>query len=47
MGSNVVFYSPYLDRCLRFGQCLDITMLLLLGDVSLMFEFDSTVDLDY
>ena len=37
MGSNVIFDNPYLDRCLRFGWYLDIIMLLLLGDVSLMF----------
>ena len=46
MGSNVIFYNPYLDRCLRFSWYLDIVMILLLGDASLMFGFDSAMDLD-
>ena len=43
MGSDVVFDSLYLDRCLRFGWYLDIIMLLLLGVASLMFRSDSVV----
>ena len=43
MGSDVVFDSLYLDRCLRSGWYLDIVMLLLLGVVSLMFRSDSAV----
>ena len=39
MGSNVVFDSPHLDRCLRFGQYLDVIMPFLLGDSSSMFRF--------
>ena len=46
MRSDVIFDSPYLDRCLRFGWYLDIIMLLLLGDVSLMFGPDSVVHMD-
>ena len=46
MGSDVAFDSPYLDRYLRFGWYLDIIMLLLLGDASLMFGPDSVVDID-
>ena len=46
MRSDVVFYSPYLDKCLRFGWYLDIIMLLFLGDVSLMFGLDSVVHMD-
>ena len=47
MRSDVVFDSPYLDRYLRFGWYLDIIMLFLLGDASLMFGPDSVVGLDY
>ena len=43
MGSNVVFDSLYLDRCLRSGWHLDIAMLLLLGVASLMCRTDSVV----
>ena len=46
MRSDVVFDSPYLDRCLRFGWYLDIIMLLLLRDISLMFGADLVMDLD-
>ena len=46
MRSDVVFDSPYLDRCLRFGWYLDIIMLLLLRDASLTFEPDSVMDMD-
>ena len=46
MGLDVVFDNPYLDKCLRFGWYLDVIMLFLLGDASLMFEFDLTVDMD-
>ena len=46
MGSDVVFGNPYLDKCLRFGWYLDITMLLLLGDISLMFRPNSVADMD-
>ena len=46
MGSDVVFDSPYLDRYLKFGWYLDIILLLLLGDTSLMFGPDSVVDMD-
>ena len=47
MELDVVFNSPYLDKCLRFGWYLDILMLLLLGDVFFMFGPDSIVDMDY
>ena len=50
MGSDIVFNSPYLDRYLRFGYYLDIIMLLLLRDTSLMFGPGSVMhmdDLDY
>ena len=43
MGSDVIFDSLYLDRCLRSGRYLDIIMLLLLGVASLMFRSDSVV----
>ena len=43
MGSDVVFDNLYLDKCLRFGWCLDIIMLLLLGVASLMCRSDSIV----
>ena len=43
MGSDVVFDSLYLDRCLRSGWHLDIVMLLLLGVASLMCRTDSVV----
>ena len=43
MGSDVVFDSLYLDRCLRSGWYLNIVMLLLLGVVSLMFRSNSAV----
>ena len=39
--------QPLLRLHLRLGWCLDIIMLLLLGDASLMFGFVSVVDLDY
>ncbi|WKA00252.1 hypothetical protein VitviT2T_018631 [Vitis vinifera] len=39
MGSDVVFDSLCLDRCLRSGCLLDIVMLLLLGDAFLMGIF--------
>ena len=43
MGSDVVFDSLCLDRCLRSGRLLDIVMLLLLGDAFLMVRFVSVV----
>ena len=43
MGSDVVFDSLCLDRCLRSGCHLDIVMLLLLGDAFLMVRFVSVV----
>ena len=46
MGPDVVFDNPYLDKYLRFGWYLDITMLIFLGDTSLTFRPDSVVDLD-
>ena len=47
MRSGIIFYSFYLGRCLRSGWYLDILMLLLLGDTTLMFRFVSAVDLGY
>ena len=46
MRLDVIFKNLYLDRRLRFGWYLDVIMLFLLGDASLMFEFDLTVDMD-
>ena len=46
MGSDVILDNPYLDRCLRFGWYLDVIMLFLLGDASLIFRFVSVVGLD-
>ena len=46
MVSDVIFDSPYSDKYLRIGWYLDIIMLLLLGDVSLIFGSDSIVDMD-
>ena len=46
MELDVVFNSPYLDKCLRFGWYLDIIMLPLLGDTSLTFGPNSVVDVD-
>ena len=46
MGSDVVFDSPYLDMYLRLGWYLDIIILLLLGEPSLMFGPNSVVDMD-
>ena len=46
MGSDVVFDNLYFDRCLRFGWYLDVIMLFLLGDASLMFGPNSIVDMD-
>ena len=43
MGSDVVFDSLYLDRCLGSSCHLDTVMLLLLGDTFLMFRFVSVV----
>ena len=43
MGSDIVFYGFYLDKCLRFGWHLDIVMFFLLGDTSLMFKFVSAM----
>ena len=43
MGSDVVFDSLCLDRCLRSGCLSDIVMLLLLGDTFLMVRFISVV----
>ena len=47
MRPDVVFYNFYLDKCLRSSWYLDIVMLLLLGDTTLMFRFVSSMDLDY
>ena len=46
MGLDVIFDSPYLDKCLRFGRYLDVIMLFLLGNASLMFGFDLVMDMD-
>ena len=46
MRSDVIFNSPYLDRCLRFGWYLDIIMLLLLGDIPMIYGPDLVVDMD-
>ena len=43
MGSYIVFYNFYLDRCLRSCWYLDIVTLLLLGDAFLMIRFFSVV----
>ena len=43
MGSYIVFYNFYLDRCLRSGWYLDIVTLLLLRDAFLMIRFFSVV----
>ena len=43
MRSDVVFDSLCLDRCLRFGWHLDVVMLFLLRDTSLMFRSNSVV----
>ena len=36
MGSDAIFNSLYLGRCLTFGWCLNVTMLFLLRDTSLI-----------
>ena len=46
MGLDVVFESPYLNRYLRFGWYLDIIMLIIIGDILLMFGSDSVMDMD-
>ena len=38
MRLDVIFKNLYLDRRLRFGWYLDVIMLFLLGDTSLMFD---------
>ena len=46
MGLDVIFENLYLDKRLRFGWYLDLIMLFILGDASLMFGLDSSVDMD-
>ena len=46
MRLDVIFDSPYLDKCLRFGRYLDVIMLLLLENTSLMFGFDLVMVMD-
>ena len=46
MRSDVAFDSPYLNKYLRFGWYLDIIMLIIIGDILLMFGSDSVVDMD-
>ena len=36
MRSDVIFNNLYLGTCLRFGWCLNVIMILLLGDTSLI-----------
>ena len=43
MGSDIVFSSLCLNRCLRFGCHLDIVMLFLLGNTFLMVRFVSVL----
>ena len=43
MGSDVVFDSLYLDKCLRSGWYLDIVIFLLLGFTFFRFRSDSVV----
>ena len=43
MGSGVVFDNLYLDRCLRSSWCLEVIMLLLLGDTILRISFVPTM----